>query len=594
MTYPLLFNLDSYIPGIFSTDDGYGTIWQFWHMKHYWQGNDVSWRTTDFVAYPFGVDLYRSGFVSYVFLFISFVLTIFSSPIITYNLILLINFIMIGICMYFLMFYLLKEKYIALFSAIAFAFCPYQFAHAWQHLGLTFNQWIPLCFLSVFLVRDRLTKLRALLFILSFLMLFSFDLHIMYFVCVALAVFLVYMFIYNWKKKISGDRDIIKKDVLDFKRISLLWISAFVLALPQFFLFLKNTFFTSSAAASSAHNLYNRPFEHLFSFSAKLLSYFLPTPMHPVFGKITSRFMGHMLYGTDFTEHTLFLGGTTIVLSFFIVKAWRRQWSQSRISKLKIENRDCFYIGFFALLAVISWFFSQPPWWNVLGIKIYMPSFFMYKILPMVRYYCRFGVMVMFAISVLAGFGLKYFLTRFNSNKVKNSFVVIFSLVILFEFANFPPFRIIKMTEYPEAYIWLSAQSDDVVIAEYPLDVKGLNIGPQARYKLYQTVHHKKMVNGVMEGSKLYSILQGIQNLSEHKSARVLKGLGVNYAVVHKDLYEQTGLVEVLNELEGLRKNPGLKFERSFDNIEIYEIIADAEVSDNAVEVFNGKEKNDR
>ena len=48
-----------------------------------------------------------------------------------------------------------------------------------------------------------------------------------------------------------------------------------------------------------------------------------------------------------------------------------------------------------------------------------MPSFFMYKILPMFRAYCRFGIVVELAVAVLAGFGLKFFLRDLSHREQK-------------------------------------------------------------------------------------------------------------------------------------------------------------------------------
>ena len=68
-------------------------------------------------------------------------------------------------------------------------------------------------------------------------------------------------------------------------------------------------------------------------------------------------------------------------------------------------NIQAFYVKLFLFITFVGILFSMPPYWNFGIFKIYFPSFFMYKILPMFRAYARFGILVMLSISVLAGIG---------------------------------------------------------------------------------------------------------------------------------------------------------------------------------------------
>jgi len=179
----------------------------------------------------------------------------------------------------------------------------------------------------------------------------------------------------------------------------------------------------------------------------------------------------------------------------------------------------------------------------------------------------------MLAVSVLAGFGLKFILERFKTKKIKILITCLFCGLVLFEFLNFPPFKVIDLIKYPKVYDWLKEEPGEVVIAEYPLDVKGPNCGPNELYKFYQTRHYKKIINGAAEGTRLYKIQQSIIFLSKENSAQVLKWLGVKYVLVHKDLYDKTGLIDVLNDFDNIKNNPGLKFVKNFNNIYVYEIV---------------------
>ena len=257
----------------------------------------------------------------------------------------------------------------------------------------------------------------------------------------------------------------------------------------------------------------------------------------------------------------LYLGWTSLILAFIAFKGWRRL---RKIGTVPFGDspylREDFYIGFFLLLAITSWLFSQPPWWNIFGLKLYMPSFLMYKILPIIRAYCRFGILVMLAIAVLAGFGLMFFLERLRAQKTKIAISVLFFGLLLFEFWNFPPFRVIDVSAVPEVYYWLKEQLGDFAVAEYPLDTNGADL----MYMFYQTKHEKKIINGTVPGTYANNVARSIDKLSAANTPGALKWMGVKYLLIHEDGYLSSGLIEDKEELEKIPNNLSFKFVRRF------------------------------
>lgn len=563
MTYPLLFKINTHIPGFFSTDEPFAALWDSWRIKYSFS-NHISLRYTPLIAYPFGVDLYNAGFFAYLWMGIICILSILTNHVITYNIQVLLNFILCAFFTYLLVLYLTKNRLSAFFSGVIFAFCPYQFVRSWQHLGLTYNQWLALVLFSAFWLKEEDSKKSTLIFLASILLAFSFDWSVMYFTTVILFTFFVY-FIYCDRKMLFNREDpsFIKR-VRYFKKACVIIIASFFMLSVQFYPLIKRIL-TASAASPLAYNFYRRPFEDLFVQSAKLLSYFLPAPVHPLFGKFTEQFIGSSLYGESLTEHALYLGWVPLILSFVAFRRWRRK--RKEVHKLGTVplgmspyHREDFYIGFFILLAIVAWFFSQPPWWKIGPIKIYMPSFFMYKILPMFRAYCRFGIMVMLAIAVLAGFGLKFVLGRFKTQKAKIAITCLFTGLVLFEFWNWPPYKVIDVSKVPAVYYWLKEQPGDFAIAEYPIDTNGANV----MYMFYQTKHDKKMINGTIPGTYPNKIAKAITKLSDSKTTKVLKWMGVKYILVHREDYLKTELIEEIEELDKIPKIPGLKFIKDF------------------------------
>lgn len=586
VTFPLFFKAATHFPGFFSSDENYAPLWDSWRINYSLHHN-ISLKHTPLVAHPFGWDLYSSGYWSYLWMAVFYLLSIFTTPALTYNIQVVTNFLLSGFVTYALVFYLTKNRLSAVFSGVIFAFCPYQFMRVWQHLSLTYSEWIPLCLFMIILLKDQPIKRNFILFLVSLLLLLSFDYSIMFLGTITLGCFLMYGIYFQLKTKFLNKKNLFTDDRKFIKKVFLALILVATILTPQFFTVIKTRFKGSAMILPSAFNSYHRSFEDLFSQSAKPLGYLLPASMHPIFGKFTEGFVGTAFYGESFTEHTLYLGWVPLVLAFLAIKRWKENRSVLQGSQVSsLQEKESFYIGFFVFLATAAWLFSQPPWWSLGPLKIYLPSFFMYKILPMYRAYCRFGIVVMLAVSVLAGFGLKFILERFKDRKTQIALGVLFCGLVLFEFWNYPPFKVIDISKAPAVYDWLKETPGDFAIAEYPLD----NNSPNEMYKFYQTKHEKKIINGTIPGTYANQIAQTITSLSEPKTAARLKWMGVKYVLVHTDGYLQTELIEDKDELGRIPANNGLKLIKNFpaqecpDNsimcvrksgpIAVYEIIA--------------------
>lgn len=579
MTYPLVFKINTHIPGFFSTDESYSVLWGSWFIK-FCHLNHLSIKSTDFIAYPFGVDFYTNKPITYIWFTINYLLSILTTPVFTYNLQVIFSFLLAAVFSYLLVWYLTKDKFASFFSGIAFGFCPYLFVRSWQHLGETYIWVMPFCLLGLFLLREY-TSSKVKIFFISGIILTTIGFNFLY-MGVALALFFIYLSCYQIKSKsfLAVAYKVYIKNILFLSFI------AIIILLPQIYILIKGAFF-SSGGLPSAYNPYHRPFEDLFSQSAKPLSYLLPAAVHPVFGRITEFFIGSHLYGMSFTEHTLYLGWTPLILSFVAFRKWRRN-RKSPIAghKSQVTDREDFYLGFFILLAIVAWLFSQPPWWKLGPLKIYLPPFFLYKILPMFRAYCRFGILVMLAVVVMAGFGLKFILDKFNTKKAKLLITSLFCGLVIFEFWNYPPFKVIDVSNIPVVYYWIKEQPKDTVIAEYPLDIIGVN----EMYKFYQTKHGKKTINAVTPGTHAHRVAKTITQLSEPKTAGILRWMGVKYVLVHREDYIATGLIDDYEELNKIPQNSGIKFIQSFHSqecpkkdimclqktgpIDVYEIVA--------------------
>lgn len=546
-TYPLFFKINSYIPGFDNTDEPYWSLWYSW-WSGYSFNNNLNFTFSPLLAAPFGLDLGRQMYP--VWDFISRLLVIEFGPISAYNFQIIFSLVFSAFFMYLLVYSLTDSRMAGILSGIIYSFSPYHMVRLWQHLNLIQIEWLALLVLMLCKLREK-NSLRNSIFVgLSFSVIALFSLYYVYLALIIIASFIAFTVIFDKERRLKI-----------FKPISVSALISFLLLIP---IFLPVFNYLGSIQAGGEWG-YARPFENLFSQAAKPLSYLLPVVDHPFFGKFTENFVGTQLYGLSLTEHALYLGWIALILAFFAFKRWR-SCKKKKQGQSPFGDSPClapeagFYIGFFIFLAIIAWFFSQPPWWQIGPLKIFMPSFFMYKLLPMFRAYCRFGIVVMLAVAVLAGFGLKFILDRFKSRKSKVAVTAFFCSLVLFEFWNWPPYKVIDVSRVPAVYYWLKAQAQDFTIAEYPLDA----VAPDQMYRFYQITHEKKIINDTVPGTAANNLAKTLTQLSEPRTAGILKWMQVKYVIVHRDRYLYTGLIRDKEEFSKISQNTGLRLIKTF------------------------------
>lgn len=549
MTYPLTFNVTTQVPGFFSTDESYAIVTSAWRI-HYLNERHLSIKNNNLISYPFGGEEFVAQPIGYLWFLINYLLAIFTTPVLTYNLQILFNFLLSAFFTYLLVFYLTNNRLAAIFSGIIFGFCPYIVVRSWQHLGETYLWPMPMFIWSFLRLKKQKGCLAMIVFI-SSLIFSTINFGVTYYTFIIFVLLVAYT-------AMQG-----KDNFAFLKRIGLLCLITAVILTPQFFTIFLNLLNPPDNVAS-AFNPYYRSLNDIFLQSAKPLSYFLPSVVHPLFGDFTSQFAGTQFYGVSFTEHTLYLGWMPLILAVYAVRRWRRG-RKIRVQSppgtvLSTVSSEDYYIGFFIILAVVAWFFSQSPWWQIGSFRVFMPSFFMHKILPVFRAYCRFGIVLMLGVAILAGFGLHFILGRFKNYGKKMVVTMFFSSFVLFEFWNWPPYKVIDVSKFPQVYYWLKEQPGEFAIAEYPLDYYGGN----EMYKLYQTKHEKKIINGTRPGSYANKVTNTIKKLSDPKTSGILKWLGVKYVIVHRSEYSNTELIEEIEELNKIHKNPNFKLIKSF------------------------------
>jgi len=251
--------------------------------------------------------------------------------------------------------------------------------------------------------------------------------------------------------------------------------------------------------------------------------------------------------------------------------------SRHKLDNANKENRDLIidrnfylFLGFIAFILslgpkiyFISHDFGEGPY------MIFYKYFFFFE---GIRVPERFGIIVMFALSILAGYGMVNILQFFKSRgKIILCFII--SGLLIYEYICVP----LQSTKIPrepkEIYIWLSKDKEEYGILEYPFDTHQKN----KYYMYYSTFHWKKLANGSSGFNpslfiKLRKLAHDKKNFPNQKFIKYLKSqVPVRYLILHLANFPEKDRREIL--LNTVKFSNDLKLVKIFNqNDYIYEI----------------------
>lgn len=565
-TFPVTLNMSKTVYGPLQGTDNRAVIWHF-SWFNYAYNNRLNVDVNTLTNYPFGVQNMAPRIFP-LCMIPAYILSVLVNGIVAYNTLLLASFILSFLCMYLLVFYLTKNRSAAFISGLIYSLCPYHINKSWEHFGLTFIEFIPLYIYSLLKLKE-LPNFKHLIFCAVSLALVALcDLTYCYVIFIFSVFYIIFSFFYYLKAQ--SLRANFLPLFLNFIKMGVL---TFIITLPLLWHSLKEIIAPSSTLVSEDLQMLTRPFKYLFSQSATILAYLVPSRSHPLWGGLARSLEGTIFFGRGSIEQTLYLGWIGIILSVIAVR--KKGFLNFGIKKDELDkfkfNKALFIFTFF--LAV---FFSMPPYWNFLLFKVYFPSFFIYKIFPAFRAYARFGVLAVLAISVLAGYGVNRLIL---ARKKRYVIVLLISFLVLVDFINIPPLKATEIDKCPAVYSWLAEQKGNFAIIEYPIKLGDTSEGyVNLDYLLYQRFHQKAIVNGASPGTEGYAIKQKIVKIADEKTPRILSALGVKYAIVHLSHYRESNNAEaadIIGEIPDLSRLKGLRLVKKLGEDEVYEVIAE-------------------
>ncbi|MDD3246560.1 MAG: hypothetical protein PHF18_06875 [Methanosarcina sp.] len=468
LTYPVIFKISTSIPG---GSDAFHWIRILWYAPVAIFNPGLTKLTHDYLIFhPYGIPAspFQSAFNQILTYLLSSVMALHQA----YNILWLFSFIFGAYGTYLLTKYLSNDKLSSFIAGLVFAFSPYHCAHSLGHFGATSIEWIPFC--ALYLMKMfREGGIRNSFFAgIFFILVAMSDLQYMVF----MGIFVLLLFLYEIYIVLRNEKQDYKEKLESiFYKYSLFGVISFLGLIP---LTMENIL----TAISNDNFLKMDPFEAI-TYSTDLLSFFLPSVLHPIFGDFTKDIYSNFSGNTS--ENTTFIGYTVILLSLFA------------IGRLK-ENK---YVKFWSISALFFSLLSLGPLLHINGstsftvfqTTIPLPHLALYYLVPFMdncRTTGRFFVIASLSFAVLTGYGISELL-KSNKNNKKIIAVVISSLII-FEYLAIPfPMSVVNQ---PSFYKEISQDEDNYALLEIPATLKYV---ASVNTIYYQTIHKKPVVGNV-------------------------------------------------------------------------------------------------
>lgn len=522
-TYPVAFRIGSEIPG---EGDAYYWMYSFWYTAYALAHPDLTTLTYNaMIFYPSGIPTipFPSAFNQFLYLLMAPFLEL---PVI-YTLLWLLTFILSAFGTYLLVKYLTESRPAAFISGIVFAFAPYHFVHALGHFGAISIEWIPFCALYLMKTFREGGRKNSILAGIFFVLVAMSDPQYLVFMGVfvlLLCLYELYLIHADEHLTITATIEKVFRKYLPFGLVSLGGVLPLTI--------------NDILVATSGSNFLKPDPREAVKYATDLLSFFLPSPLHPVFGSVVAPIYAN--FSGNITEHTTYIGYAVLLLAIFA----------------SLKGRASREVQFWLLSAVSFSVLSLGPLLSISGetefsafnTTVPLPYLVLYYLIPFLdncRTTGRFYVIAALAFAVLAGYGLAEILKR--RSRTKDILVVLIAGAILFEYMCVPfP---MSPADQPEFYKEIAKDQERYALLEIPATT---DYGAGIKIEYYQTIHGKPIVGGQVartpSGARSFEMntpiiadLTYLQDtteiISENKSdiaGSVLTYYNIGYIVIHK------------------------------------------------------------
>jgi hypothetical protein len=274
----------------------------------------------------------------------------------------------------------------------------------------------------------------------------------------------------------------------------------------------------------------DRPVDAVHGWGLHLYELIVPAARNFVFGRWSAPFLATRQHGSYPVESTNYLGILTIVLAIaWLAIAWR--------SRATLDLRRRLATPALATVAVIAFLFALPGPVSVLGHTVWTPSRVLWQVIPAFRVPSRWSVVVITALVPLAAMALQEAAAvasqygkrwkPWGALALGSAVIVVAMIVSFLELGLNPTKSRLSTHDEPPEYAALS-RTPPGILAEYPLV-------PQLGYFLWQSVHHRRLLNTDAFGSPADDEQHALVNPSTPGTAEQLALLGVTAIVTYGD-----------------------------------------------------------
>ncbi len=570
MTFPLILNLSTKIIG---GNDAWQSLWGLWWFKKSVEDN-ASIYYTNYLFYPTGVNL-AFHMQSFFNLLLGIPLQDFFGLIATYNILILLSFVIGAYGTFLLVEHLTKNKTAAFISGVIFAFCPYHFSEIFVgHLNLVTIQWIPFAVLYVLKTYHENGFRNPVLASFFIFMVAISDWQYLGLLFIFILFFLSYHF-YNEKNSFNTKLT---------KRFLVVFVLSLLFVFPLVYPMLKEGTDYSSTGLDAA-----------VYYSADFFSFFIPLEKHPLLGGYGTTLKNFIT--SDVADGVVVPAGYVVLIlaCLYMRGSKSAEWFSGKYKRTKelLQKRTsavpitttillCLVVihivfkndffaypivlaagmtlvtllyafkdrafDFWSASAILFAILALGPVLHFLG-EIYFPLpcliFYLVPGFSIFRAPYRFDVFLMLSLAVISGFAIK---------KLSKKIALVVLAVVLFEFMVAP--ISLTPTTVPAFYHEIANDTGDYAILDVPIAPRiytyngALMFYGIPEYEYLQTVHHKKMVGGYtsrippaamdfLENETLFYRLRNPEKIDLNASTSLtpLKKYNIQWVIIHKDIY---------------------------------------------------------
>lgn len=524
LTWPLIFNLGTDLPGGGSGGDRSGYTWDVWFNAEY--GLRL-WGATyqEAISQPFGRLMPASANVLQItFLGPAWIFGQFVGPVAALNMSLLIGMTLTPAAMYLLIRWLGLGIGAAVWAAAAFALFPNFLIRASGHYPMAFLACFPILLLALWRWMERPGWRRAAWLAAAAAFCWMTN---PYYGAMGMVLGLVGVVIAAIE---TGRAEGLTTALRRVGEVAAL-VTGIVLV-P-----LALLFWSSRDAVEGA---FERSRQELDTYGARVGDYFVADSQQWFFGKVFG-VADWATMGQPGGERSNFLGYLTLALAAVGVLVAVRGWSGlSRRLRLVVVSAG-------PLMLMLGWFsLATPTYW--FGVRIPTPSGWVFDAAPFLRVYARFAIAVTAVLIVLAAVGLAA-LIRNRGPLLAMGIVAAAVAVSAVELApggglplqTDPPLTVNgQAPEDVPTWAWLRDNAPrDALLYEFP---GGANEFLERYHMHGQLVHGLRIVNGDPVGRSIGSdVTSAYPNPGVPHTAERLAGLGVDYVAIDPWLWAVVG-----------------------------------------------------